>query len=176
LSTRKRKKRQSPAARSNPLIAPVAGDAAAVVSPTSPTADVAPVPSWRWPLWAAATIAAAWLAALVVMAARTANPVTLNRAQLAKAEFVATAKVVDRARGAVEVEDQWKNKAPVSLTLENLAQTSAVDGQKYLIPISKAADGFRVTGSRLPNDAPLIYPATSESIDQLRQILDEHAP
>jgi hypothetical protein len=124
----------------------------------------------------AAIIAALWWCSLALMAAFTANPVTLNREQILRSDAVVTG-TVDTGRGSVEVQKQWKGDA-LAKTLEigRLKETGARDGRTYLVPLEKEpSGGYDVTRSRLPNNDPLIYPATTEAIAQLERLLSEQS-
>ena len=57
--------------------------------------DVPPVQRKRWVLPAVAGLAAVWAAGLGTLAATTADPPTLNRAQLSRADALVRAEVVD---------------------------------------------------------------------------------
>ncbi|MBC7815712.1 MAG: hypothetical protein IAG10_02305 [Planctomycetaceae bacterium] len=120
----------------------------------------------------AATFAGLWLIGLGVLSFLTANPITLNREQVRSATDVLTAVVEDANAGTVRVEKSWKDVvSETRLTLPNLIAANPAAGDRFLIPVSRSRDGWRVTLSMLPDEPPLIYPATPESETQLRQLL-----
>ena len=55
--------------------------------------------------------------------------------------------------------------------VENLEDARARRGVTYLMPLSHASTGYRVTEARLANSAALVYPATPVAIEQLETIL-----
>ncbi len=120
------------------------------------------------------TLVLIWLLGLGLLAALTANPVTLNRDQIAESVVVVTAEVEDANAGVVRVRKVWKNPAWNSekLTLRNLAETGATNGQILLIPVTaEDGDSYVVTPSKLPGHSPLVYPLTAESEQQLQSLL-----
>ncbi|MGE3315539.1 MAG: hypothetical protein AB7O26_10525 [Planctomycetaceae bacterium] len=128
----------------------------------------------RWHI--ALSIAAIWIVSLILLASFTANPITLNRDQVLRSEVVITGKVDDPRQMLVKVERVWRGELSLAeVHIENLPATGARAGGSYLFPLSierSAGRKYRVTESLLPNAAPLIYPATSESEEQLTGILD----
>lgn len=119
-----------------------------------------------------AALASLWLIGLGVLSYLTANPITLNREQVLSATDVLTAVVEDAKTGTIRVEKSWKDDiSEARLTLPNLNAAKPVVGDRYLIPVSRRRGGWQVTLSKLPNEPPLIYPATPESDMQLRQLL-----
>jgi hypothetical protein len=132
----------------------------------------------RWLI--ALGIALGWFIVLGLLATFTANPVTLNRDQILRSEVVVTGTVVDASQALVKVDQAWKGRdVPAELRIENLAVTGARANEQYIFPISISRTGerrYRVTESRLPNEAPLIYPATEEALAMLRGVLEVPAP
>jgi hypothetical protein len=127
----------------------------------------------RGPLFFAAILTVAWCAFLIGMAWLTANPVTLNRDQILRADFVVTGKVESEpAIGEVSVSHEWKkNGLKGIIHVENLEDARVRRGATYFIPLSQAPTGYRVTEARLANSAALVYPATPAAIEQLETIL-----
>ncbi len=132
----------------------------------------------RWRFRLAVVLIIAWLVVLSLLSFFTANPVTLNRDQIRKSNDVLTAIVENPAAGNVRVLHAWKQRVnEKTLVLPNLKSTEAVSGKTYLIPISGAGDEWIVTPSKLPQNLPLIYPATPEAERQLKSILETgHLP
>ena len=84
----------------------------------------------------------------------------------------ARSMVEDPKTETVRVEKSWKEAVSgARLTLSNLHATNSAAGDRLLIPVSRSRDGWRVTLSKLPNEPPLVYPATPESEGQLRKLL-----
>lgn len=180
--TRRSKKPKPKARPDGPKVesAPQSAPAAAVENESGAPSELAASASrisTRTILIAAAAVAVLWWIALGMLALFTANPVTLNREQILRSSYVVTGKVVDAERGTVEVEKEWKQSGfGGTVHVGRLEETGARAGRSYIIPIEKAADGMlNVTRSRLPNEAPLIYPATAEAAAQLSRLLQDGA-
>jgi hypothetical protein len=121
---------------------------------------------------AAISIAVVWGAVLAGLPF-TPKPITLNRVQIRQAELVVTGTISDPQQGTVVVEKEWKHgEKRERMTIVNLNRTGAKRDSTYLIPLSKTSGKqFQVTPTPLPNQAPLIYPATPESIALLEKLL-----
>ncbi len=119
-------------------------------------------------------VALAWLLTLSLLALLTSNPVTLNREQIQRADFVISAEVLDEQSGRVSPLREWKrNEKFDELTLANLPKTDCREAERYIIPISLGDDGhFQVTPSKLPGKLPVVYPANDEAIRQLENLLN----
>ncbi|MAG92859.1 MAG: hypothetical protein CMJ48_03820 [Planctomycetaceae bacterium] len=134
-------------------------------------------PHSRAPLHAAGAFTLLWCAALGLLAWQTANPVTLNVAQLANADFVVTATVSPKNPTTVDVEKEWKREANLgSITVEQLQETNAQPGETYLMPLTRhAGDVFQITpaGSAKHKQLLLVYPVSPASLEQLRHWRDE---
>ena len=115
--------------------------------------------------------AVAWWLALVAMAIFTANPITLNRDQILRADFVVTGTVDETQPHTLIVDKEWKKKAGLrQVTVENLDETGARPGRTYLVPLSKDVNGrYFVTETK--DERLLIYPAEDEAVEQLEAIL-----
>jgi hypothetical protein len=125
----------------------------------------------------AGLLAGSWWASLAAMALLTSNPVTLNRLQIRESQLVVSGTVQDLAKGTVTVEQEWKVATNAkTLSVSNLAQTAAREGETYLLPLSRNdAESYRITPALLPNGGLLIYPAVPEALEQLRTLLAEPA-
>lgn len=123
----------------------------------------------------AAAVVLGWWAVLVGMVAFTANPVTLNRRQVALSDAVVKVEVLDVDSGRVNVLETWKRRnVPAELAIPNLAAGGAKTGGTYLVPVRIAPDGgCRITRVLVGDEAPLIYPASDESVEQLELLLSE---
>lgn len=146
-----------------------------VPSGSADTSQIRPRPS-RTFLLIAAILAAGWALFLALLAAYTANPVTLNREQILASSYVVTATVAgDPAEGRVSVEREWKKQAlSGTVAVIDLPAAGARRGTAYLIPLSRSDDALRVTEAPDSTGAPLIYPATPDALKQLRTILAYH--
>lgn len=159
----------------------VAADGAAGDATSPPDASQAPPRGGTTAggvLRAAAVTAAVWWAALGLLAIGTANPVTLNRAQILSATAVVTGHVVDAEAGTVRVERQFHGIAlPEEITVEGLADSGARNGRTYVLPLSGfSPEELQVEPSRLPGQPRLIYPATEAALAQLAGIHRVPAP
>jgi hypothetical protein len=125
----------------------------------------------------AVTLTVVWCAILIGMAYLTADPVTLNRDQILRADFVITGKVdSDPAIGEVTVAREWKKDGLTGrIHVENLEDARAHRGATYLLPLSHASTGYRVTDARMANAPALIYPATGVATNQLEAILSDRS-
>ncbi len=143
------------------------------------TADATPAPAFLSKrVWLSVlAVAVTWWMFLLVTAWRTANPVTLNQRQIAESRYVVTGKVASLETGIVEVEREWKRDEPLeSISVENLRQANAEEGETYLIPLAaERNDVYRVTESPVEGAPPPIYPVSPESIEQLEAILQQIA-
>lgn len=120
-------------------------------------------------------LAVLWVLALAALAVTHANPVTLNREQLLRAEVIVSAQVDDLAEGACTVRRQWRGEERLeSIRVANLRETSAVNGGVYLLPLSQTQPGlFEVVAAHLPSRPYLIYPATDDALQQLQHLLEQ---
>ncbi len=111
------------------------------------TSETSDRPTSRRMLMAAFAIAAFWWLTICLLALRTANPMTLNRAQLMQAEYIVTATIVDKSAGVVDVLREWKFDAKLGrISINNLEKSRAQAGSEYLMPLSILADEqFKIT-------------------------------
>lgn len=121
----------------------------------------------------AVALALVWVGTLAWLAITQANPVTLNRDQVLRAELVVSARIDDIERGACTVEQQWGDDEPLSsISVANLRQTAAENGRAYILPLQHSrSDGFDVVEAHLPTRPFLVYPATDDALRQLQQLL-----
>ncbi len=120
----------------------------------------------------AGSIAAVWVFLLAVLSLTTANPVTLNREQIASSTDVLTAVIQDHVEGRIRVEKSWRGEvADKELVLPNLTHSGAQSGDRVLVPLFFKNGHGMVTPSQLPGRVPLVYPATPEAERQLRSLL-----
>jgi hypothetical protein len=130
----------------------------------------------RGPLLLAALLALGWITFLAILTWKTANPVTLNLLQIQQSDVVLAGKVT----GQYTIEKTDLQPWPLSekeVSINNLPEAGAKLGQVYLFALQHhsgegvpAHGGYRITPTHLPDGAPLIYPATSEALAQLKRI------
>lgn len=149
-------------------------------APAASQPDDAPPSSARGArrgLWIAVVIAALWLLALGGLALFTANPITLNVEQIRASEYVVSGRLSRNERDVIFVERQWKGgETAAEFRVANLSQTALEPGRSYLVPLSRARSGaLEVTETDLPENPPLVYPATEEAIAQLTAILSDES-
>ena len=148
-----------------------AAAATTAAAKTGPATAETAAPS-RWAKWAtlAIAVAAVWLVVLAILAATTANPVVLNRRQIAAATLVVDADAktiysVSVVRG-LDVD-------PASIIFARPFK----DSGRYLVPLRPiAGNAYEVVAVRLDRDrdpVPLYYRATDESRAQLATLLGE---
>ena len=144
-------------------------------APDGPPAEAHSAP--RTKLLLASAGAACWIVGLITLAIATANPVTLNSEQIQHSQFIVTAtrKTVDGA--ILVVQTEWKHGQDLGeITIGNLDQVKMPTGSEFLVPLIRtASDRFVITPTSLPNEIPLIYPATEEATQQLQALLGGHA-
>jgi len=133
----------------------------------------------RW-FWAAVLLFAVWFVFLATLALRTANPVTLNRAQIRNADLIVEASVEKLATGECRVVQSWPEAPQLGpvITVEGLADLSVRPGEAYLLPLQRSEQngGFRIAPAPPGMSKPLIYPADDESRRQLEEILAAPEP
>ncbi|MGD9856854.1 MAG: hypothetical protein AB7U20_18050 [Planctomycetaceae bacterium] len=113
-----------------------------------------------------------WMSSLIALALLTANPITLNVAQVTAAPLV-----IEATRNPGQAEWQVSRSWPAGRTAENiriqgLEQLPIDAGRAYLIPVAPAGAGeYRVVISPKPFATPFIYPADRETVADLEAIL-----
>jgi hypothetical protein len=121
----------------------------------------------------AIVLAAAWIGVLAVLALTQANPITLNREQILRAELVVTARIENVAEGTAAVEQQWGGGETLgSITVINLRETAAENGGTYILPLVRGMSGsYEILAAHVPDHPYLVYPATQGALEQLQQLL-----
>lgn len=138
-----------------------------------PPSPAPPAPAFKKLFVIAIIVAVTWGLFLAGLAVTTANPVTVNREQVLRADFIAMLSVNEPESGAIVLEKLWDGTKPEPFTLDNLKETGAEAGRSYYVPVTKTGQGrYIVTPTRLPGNPPLIYPATPEAEEQLTAILE----
>ena len=141
-----------------------------------PGEDVQPAGRKRPSMLAAAAFGL-WAAALIGLAVLTANPVTLNYAQITRAPLIVQGTFERSAadeRGLIDlrVERSWPaGHADETLVINVGPRLSVKAGQSYLVPLEPIDNGhFRVVPTPMPS-APAVYPANPQTLAQLSAIL-----
>jgi hypothetical protein len=134
-----------------------------------------PDPAGGMWLFPAVILFAVWVAFLVTLAVLSSNPVTLNRAQIRRADLVVEATVQQLATGECRIERSWPDAPQLGpvITVADLEEAGAHAGQAYLLPLEREPRraGFRIAPTPPPLSKPLIYPANVDSRHQLEEIL-----
>jgi hypothetical protein len=127
-------------------------------------------PSW---LIAAGLLASGWILGLVILAVVSANPVTMNARQIQRSQFLVTGSRPDAKSSKLITTREWIHAAELGeITVTNLDQSQMPAGRDFLVPLERLGKGrYQITPTSLPNEAPLIYPATPEAESQLLKIL-----
>ena len=118
--------------------------------------------------WAATIVAITWLLTLAVLAVLTANPITINRAQILSSDALAVGRVTNvSARGIAEIEIEEVlagGTVPPTIQLARTADVLAV-GRTYLLPLQRVSSGWEVTPAPTrAEETYLVYPAGQEVI------------
>ena len=129
--------------------------------------------------WAATIAAIAWLLTLAVLAALTANPITINRTQILSSDALAVGRVANvSSRGVAEITIEnvlAGGTVPPTIHLARTADVLAVD-RTYLLPLRRGAAGWEVTPA--PDRAEetyLVYPAQDEVIHSAMELWESRA-
>lgn len=127
-------------------------------------------------------LATAWILGLLILAVTTANPVTLNRKQIERSPFVVTATREAADSSILLVSKEWKHGRELGkISVINLHETGMPVGREFLVPLEFGLTNegespqYAVTPTTLPNEAPLIYPATPEAQSALEELLKAEA-
>lgn len=125
-------------------------------------------------LVAAAVLAAGWLGSLAVLALRTANPVTVNRAQLLSSDAVVIAEPGGGSGWSVvlRVDSTLAGDVPEEVRAGGVEPERFAAGGRFLVPLRETDAGFVVTPAPPAlKGVPLVYPATDETVRAAKEIL-----
>jgi hypothetical protein len=130
-------------------------------------------------VWLAALVTAVWFAVLLVLAATTANPVTLNRQQLLASDVVVVAAADPGAARegfvSLRIEDRLAGReVPTRLRVGGIELRRLEGAERHLVPLRLTPGGWVVTPT--PYGQPLVYPATEETLRVAKEILTTGAP
>ena len=135
----------------------------------------------RMLLWLSLGVATSWVAGLIALAVLTSNPDTLNPRQLDQSDVIVVGDILDRRTGAVRVKEYLIGEGPEVITIQNLAETGARTGRRYLFPLGFADSESYWIASNLPPDretgqsarpGTLIYNWSAEVRAQFDRIRD----
>ena len=141
----------------------------------------------RWALPLAAVCVLVWLAILVAMAVRTANPVTVNRAQLLESDALVVAVAEPSSGSAARTVTLRVERKIAGVAVPQTVVVPWPDpgrfsaGTAYLVPLRRTEDrtGFLVTPAPMPSDSKrpisdweFIYPATPDVLRHVEAILE----
>lgn len=141
---------------------------------------------WRKPL--AAVICALWVGALAWLAITAANPVTVNIQQVRQAAelgAILAVNVLDAHRGLCQVsdvlspfsDDQPPPAIGSEISVSNLSQAGVRSADaRYILPVVRRSDSYRVIPIHLPRELPLVYPDTADSRRQIAAVLEGREP
>jgi hypothetical protein len=143
------------------------------------TAERPVKPGWGRTAWLVATavLAAAWLGFLVFLATWTANPVTVNRAQLLLSDAVVVATPQPpkpQARSvSLRIEKVLAGKdVPEAFRVSGVEPARFSKAGRYLVPVRETGRGFIVTPAPINREGvPLVYPATEDALRVAEKIL-----
>lgn len=159
-------------------------------SPARPATVATSRTSRLWPL----AFAGLWCVILGTLVFTSANPVVLNPAQIAAAQVIVQGEWVASRPPELRVHKVWKGQlAADSLVIHGTIPVAPIAGE-VLVPLSRIPGGdgaltnFQITQGGLENHPqnlppgtpelgimaevlPLVYPATEESLTELRRLL-----
>ncbi|MCA8984664.1 MAG: hypothetical protein R3C12_17560 [Planctomycetaceae bacterium] len=124
----------------------------------------------------ALAVGSGWLLFLAVLAYQTANPPTVNWAQLTRTDTVILATILDPARGEVEVHEVLLRRLPeLSVPLGPLLISPPLDhwqrNQRRIIPLARTTSGaWVVPQAPLPAAPRLDYPDEKSVRVQLQAV------
>lgn len=117
-------------------------------------------------------LAVVWYVVLISLASTTANPITLNPAQITKAYAVVLADM--SPDGQATIKQSWKRElgeTSIQLSDFKLPDGNPYPAGQYLIPLDKTAQGFEITKSLVLKNAKLVYPSSPALIAALEELL-----
>ncbi|MBL4883149.1 MAG: hypothetical protein JKY95_01265 [Planctomycetaceae bacterium] len=146
--------------------------------PAEPTASGQKV---RSGLFRAIIVTFIWLGILAVLSLWTANPVTVNLAQVRHSHFILTGRIVDAQAGSVEIESLKRiDNQPVDKTLLNqtislhpIASHWKNDTQRIFPVYRDAIGNWNITPAPLENNMHIDYPATEKINNEIDLILKQ---
>ncbi len=128
-------------------------------------------------------LAIIWLGFLAVLDIWTANPVTVNRAQILNSQYILTARIIDPQKGIVEIlaiqRTDGKQSLPSVLHKKITLQPAGIhweENSTRIFPVSRDRKGdWFITPAPLPKFKYIDYPATDSIRREIDQILANRA-
>ena len=133
----------------------------------------------RYALVPAFLLAIIWLGFLAALDLWTANPVTVNRAQILNSQYILTARIIDPQKGVVEIlaiqRTDGKLNPPSVLHKKITLQPAGIhweENSTRIFPVFRDRKGdWFITPAPLPKFKYIDYPATDSMRRQIDQIL-----
>lgn len=130
-------------------------------------------------LLVASILTSLWGIFVLALWLTSADPVILSKPQIGRADFIVTASRPDPRKNRLLIEQVWRGQLEpgelVILNLDKPAPHNMPAGKKFIVPLSRARGGLRITvlGEQSDKIPPLIYPETPDAIRQLQDLLAE---
>ncbi|WP_339746523.1 hypothetical protein [uncultured Rubinisphaera sp.] len=128
------------------------------------------------PFYLAILLGICWLIALAVLSLFTANPVTLNRVQIMRADAVIAAEIVD-TQGKVRVVEVLFTRQGVDVETESTFKVLPPSPHwqphvQRILPILRDADGnWRIAPAPLPKTVEIDYPDRPDLRAEVKEIV-----
>lgn len=146
------------------------------MNPADPPGASYDRPVW---FWTAVSIVTLWLLGILVAALLTANPTTLNRAQLLASDAVVVGyvdSVADSGTATIETREILAGEGvPARFQLTH-AGNFVNQGEEYLFPLQHDRDGIQITPA--PERAEtqwLVYPVHEQVLPTAKEILESQS-
>lgn len=145
------------------------------MNPADPPGASHDRPAW---FWVAVAIVTLWLLGILVAALLTANPTTLNRAQLLSSDAVVVGlvtAVADSGTATIETRETLRGEGiPPQFQLSH-AGDLVNPGEEYLFPLQHVGDGFQITPAPARAEKQwLVYPVHEQVLPTAKEILESH--
>ncbi len=129
-------------------------------------------------------VSIAWFGCIVFLAVTSANPLVVSQPQINQSQVVVSAAIPAAESEVIVVERVWAGDVKVGekLSVLQIHDTPAVQhartekqpaDQLYIFPLTRFGRFYRITTLPHQTSAPIIYPVTPETIDQVKQALRE---
>ncbi len=128
------------------------------------------------PFYLAILLGACWLVALAILSLFTANPVTLNRVQIMRADAVVAAEIVDTL-GTIRVEEVLFTRQGVDVETKAIFKVLPPSPHwqphmQRILPILRDADGnWRIAPAPLPKTVEIDYPDRPDVRVEVKKIV-----
>ncbi|HBN78294.1 MAG TPA: hypothetical protein DD473_21270 [Planctomycetaceae bacterium] len=128
------------------------------------------------PFYLAILLGICWLISLAILSLFTANPVTLNRVQIMRADAVIAAEIVD-IQGTIRVDEVLFTRQGVDVEPETTFQVLPPSPHwqpqmQRILPILRDADGnWRIAPAPLPKTVEIDYPDRPDVRAEVKEIV-----